>query len=106
MLGFTLQEYREVQEDPDIDVEDLLQIEPCTEYIKTPIQTLDRIHVNQPKRFLPLSKEALTIAKDLHKEQQAAQWVGIPLEKLVQDCFLEQLTSLQLIDQLAPLHSA
>ena len=53
---------------------------------------LDGIHVNQPKRFLPLAKEALKIAEALHKEQQAAQWAGLSPEKLVQDSFIKQLT--------------
>ena len=87
-------------------VEDLLQIDPCIKYAKTPLQILDGITVNQPKRILPLTKEALEIAENLRKEQQAAQWAGLPHEKLVQDCFLEQLSSLQLLEQLAPLHSA
>ena len=74
--------------------------------MNTPIQTLDGIPVNQPKRFLPLTKEALQIAENLRKEQQAAQWAGLQPEKLVQDCLLEQLSSLQQLEQLAPLHSA
>ena len=95
ILGFTAQEYGEAQDDLKITVKDLLQIEPCTDYVKTPLQTLDGIHINQPKRFLPLGKEALKIAEALCKEQQAAQWAGIPPKKLVQDCFVEQLNSLQ-----------
>ena len=97
VLGFTPKEYQEVQEDPDINVEDLLQIEPCTKYIKIPIQTLDGIHVNQPKRFLPFAKEALKIIEALHKEQQTVQWAGLPPKNLVQDCFVKQLNSLQIV---------
>ena len=67
---------------------------------------LDGIHFNQPNRFLPLAKETLKIAEALCKEQQAVQWAEIPPEKLVQDCFVEQLNSLQVLEQLAPLHSA
>ena len=55
---------------------------------------LDGIHINQPKRFLPLAKEALKIVEALHKEQQAVQWAGIPPKKLIQDCFIKQLNSL------------
>ena len=83
VLGFTPQECQEVQDNSDINVEDLLQTKLCTDYIKTPIQMLDGIHVNQPKRFLPLAKEALKIAEALHKEQQVVQWAGLPLQKLV-----------------------
>ena len=49
VLGFTPQEYQEVQDNPKINVKDLPQIEPCTDYVKTPLQTLARIHVNQPE---------------------------------------------------------
>ena len=69
VLGFTPQEYQEVQDDPDINVEDLVQIEPCTDYVETPLQTLNGIHINQPKRFLPLVQEALKITEALWKEQ-------------------------------------
>ena len=98
MLGFTPQEYWDVQDDPDIDVEDLLQIELCTEYTKTPIQTLDGIHINQPKRFLPLAKEAFKIAEALHKEQQVAQWARIPPEKISSE-LLPWATKLSSIDR-------
>ena len=89
VVGFTPEEYKEAQDNPKINVEDLLQIEPCTDYVKTPLQTLNGLHVNQPKRFLPLAKEALKITEALRKEHQAAEWAGIPPKKLVQNCFIE-----------------
>ena len=58
VLGFTLAEIRQVQAEPKLTVQQILEIELCEEYIKTPLQTLDGIYVNQPKRFLPLAKEA------------------------------------------------
>ena len=75
-------------------------------YIKTPIQTLDGICVNQPKRFLPLAKEANKLAEEIRKGQVASQWAGIPHEKLLQESFVEQLNSFQILDQLAPLKAA
>ena len=81
----------------------MLEIESCKDYVKTPIQTLDGIHVNQPKRFLPLAKEAKTLAEELQKEETASQWAGLPPEKLLQESFVEQLNALQSLDQLAPL---
>ena len=57
----------------------------------------------QPKRFLPLVQEAKKLAKELHKEEIASQWAGLPPEKLLQESFLEQLDALQALDQLAPL---
>ena len=84
----------------------LLEIESCQEYIKTLLQTLDGIYVNQPKRFLPLAKEAKKLAEEFGKEQVASQWAGIPHEKLLQESFIEQLNSLQILDQLAPLKAS
>ena len=72
-------------------------------YVQTPIQTLDGLYVNQPKHFLPLAKEAKRLAKDICKEKQAEQWAGIPHEKLLNQSFLDQLNSLQILEQLAPL---
>ena len=70
------------------------------------MQTLDSINVNQPKRFLPLAKEAKKLAEEFKKEEIASQWAGIPHEKLLQESFVEQLNSLQSLDQLAPLTAA
>ena len=81
-------------------------IESCQEYVKTLLQTLDGIYVHQPKRFLPLAKEAKKVAEALKKEQDASQWAGIPHEKLFQESFVEQLNSLQTLEQLAPLKAA
>ena len=67
------------------------------------MKTLDGLFVTQPKRFLPLVHKAKKLAKELHKEEIASQWVGLPPEKLLQECFLEQLDALQALYQLAPL---
>ena len=80
-----------------------MEIEPCREYTETPLQTLDSLHVTQPKRFLPLAQEAQKLATELCKEGIASQWVGLPPEKLLQESFLEQLDALQALDQLVPL---
>ena len=42
----------------------------------------------------------------LKKEQDTSQWAGIPPEKLLQDSFFKQLNSIQILEQLAPLHTA
>ena len=73
----------------------------CQEYVKKLLQTLDGIYVHQPKRFLPLAKEAKKLADAFKKE-----WAGIPHEKLLQESFVEQLNSLQTLEQLAPLKAA
>ena len=106
VLGFTPAEIHQAQAEPKLTVAQLLEIESCQEYVKTLLQTLDGIYVNQPKRFLPLAKEAKKLAEEFRKEQVASQWVGIPHEKLLQESFVEQLNSLQILDQLAPLKAA
>ena len=97
VLGFTLAEIRRAQAEPKLTVEQLLEIESCQEYVKTQLQTLDDIYVHQPKRFLPLAKEAKKLAEEFKKEQIASQWAGIPHEKLLQESFVEQLNSLQIL---------
>ena len=88
-LGFTPVEICCPQNEPKLTVQQLLEIESCKDYVKTPIQTLDGICVNQPKRVLPLAKEANKLAKEFQKEQIMSQWVGLPPEKLLQESFME-----------------
>ena len=85
---------------------DILGTEAFEGYVQTPVQTLDGIYVNQPKRFLPLAKEAKHLAEEIRKEKQAKQWAGIPHKKLLNPSFLDQLNSLQILEQLASLQLA
>ena len=80
-----------------------MEIEPCREYMETPLKMLDGLYVMQPKRFLPLAQEAKKLAKELRKKEIASQWAGLLPEKLLQESFLEQLDALQALDQLAHL---
>ena len=96
----------QVQAEPELTVQHLLEIESCKDYVKMPLQTLDGIYINQPKRFLSLAKEAKKLVKEFRKEEIASQWAGIPHEKLLQESSVEQLNSLQSLDQLAPLTAA
>ena len=91
-----------MQTEPKLAVQQLLEIESCKDYLKTPLQTFYGIYVNQPKRFLPLAKEAKKLAEEFQKEQIASQWAGLPPEKLLQESFMEQLNALQSLDQLVP----
>ena len=91
VLGFTLPEMHRAQAEPKLTVKQLLEIESCQKYVKTPLQTLDSIYVHQPKRLLPLAKEAKKLAEEFRKEQVASQWAGIPHEKLLQESFVEQM---------------
>ena len=75
-------------------------------YVNTPLQTLDGIVVNQPKRFLPLAEEAKHLAEEICIEKLNKQLAGIPHEKLLNQSFRDQLSSLQILEQLAPLELA
>ena len=72
-------------------------------YVNTPLQTVDGIVVNQPKRFLLLAEEAKHLAEEIHIEKLNEQWASIPHEKLLNQSFRDQLNSLQILEQLAPL---
>ena len=85
------------------DVEEILGTRAFQRYVDTPIQTLDRIVVNQPKRFLPLAQEAKKITKEIRIEKINEQWGGIPQEQLLNQSFNDQLNSIQILEQLAPL---
>ena len=55
---------------------------------------------------MPLAEEAKHLAEEIYKEKQAEQWAGIPREKLLNQSFLDQLNSLQILEQLVPLQLA
>ena len=60
------------------DVKEILGTRVFQRYVDTPIQTLDGIVVNQPKRFLPLAQEAKKIAEEIRIKKINEQWAGIP----------------------------
>ena len=55
---------------------------------------------------MPLAEEAKCLVEEIHREKQAEQWAGIPHEKLLNQSFLDQLNSLQILEQLVPLQLA
>ena len=75
-------------------------------YVNTPLQTLDGIVVQQPIRFFPLAEEAKRLVEEIRIEKLNEQWAGIPHEKLLNQSFWDQLNSLQILEQLAPLKLA
>ena len=85
------------------DIEEILGTRAFQRYIDTSIQTLDGIIVNQPKRFLPLAQEARKIAEEIRIKKINEQWAGIPREQLLNQSFNDQLNSIQILKQLAPL---
>ena len=85
------------------DIEEILGTTAFRRYVETPIQTLDRIIVNQPKHFLPLAQEVRKIAEEIRIKKINEQWAGIPREQLLNQSFNNQLNSIQILEQMAPL---
>ena len=75
-------------------------------YVETPLQMLDGIVVNQPRRFLPLAEEAKCLAKEIRIKKLNVQWAGIPHKQILNQSFTDQLNSIQILEQLAPLELA
>ena len=88
------------------DISDILGNRVYKRYVDTPLQTLDGIIVNQPKCFLPLTEKAKRITKEIRIEKINEQWAGIPREQLLNQSFNDQLNSIQILEQLAPLQLA
>ena len=104
LLGITPCESTQLQSmNTPEDVEEILGTRAFQRYIDTPIKTLDGIVVNQPKCFLPLTKEAKRIAEEIRIKKINEQWAGIPQEQLLNQSFNDQLNSIQILEQLAPL---
>ena len=79
LLGITPHENTQLQNrNTPEDIADILGTRAFQRYVDTPLQTLDGIIVNQPKCFLPLTKEAKRIAEEIRIEKINEQWVGIP----------------------------
>ena len=88
------------------DISDILGTRVYQRYIDTPLQTLDGIIVNQPKWFLPLAEEAKRISEEIMIEKINEQWAGIPHKQLLNESLNDQLNSIQMLEQLAPLQLA
>ena len=79
LLGITPCESTQLQStNTPEDIEEILGTRAFQRYVDTPIQALDGIVVNQPKRFLPLAKGAKRIAKEIRIGKINEQWAGIP----------------------------
>ena len=104
LLGITPCENTQLQHrNTPEDVADILGTRAFQRYVKMPLQTLDGIIVNQPKCFFPLAKEAKRITEEIRIEKINEQWAGIPREQLLNQSFSDQLNSIQILEQLAPL---
>ena len=107
LVGTTPRENLQLQHrnSPD-DISDVLGTHIYQGYVETPLQTLDGIVVNQPKKFLPLVEEAKYLTEEIRIEKLNEQWAGIPHEQLLNQSFTDQLNSIKLLEQLAPLQLA
>ena len=104
LLGITPSENTQLQNrNTPEDIADVLGTRAFQRYVDTPLQTLDGIIVYQPKHFLPLTKEAKRITKEIRIEKINKQWAGIPREQLLNQSFNDQLNLIQILEQLAPL---
>ena len=103
LLGTTPRENLQLQHrnSPD-DISNVLETCVYQGYVETPLQTLDGIFVNQPKRFLPLAKEAKRFAEEIRIKKLNEQWASIPCKQLLNMSFTDQLNSIQILEQLAP----
>ena len=107
LLGTTPSENSAIQHrNTPEDISDILGTRVYQRYVDTPLQTLDGIIVNQPKQFLPLAEEAKRIAQEIRIEKINEQWAGIPCKQLLNQSFNDQLNSIQILEQLAPLQLA
>ena len=81
LLGTAPKENHQLQHrnTPD-DISDILVTCVYQGYVETPLQTLDGIVVNQPKRFLPLAEEAKHLTEEIRIKKLNEQWSGIPHE--------------------------
>ena len=107
LLGTTPSENSAIQHrNTPEDISDILGTRVYQRYVDTPLQTLDGIIVNQPKQFLPLAEEAKRITQEIRIEKINEQWAGIPCKQLLNQSFNDQLNSIQILEQLAPLQLA
>ena len=99
LLGTTPSKNNQIQHRnmPD-NILDILGTRVYQGYVETPLQTLDGIIVNHPKRFLPLAEEAKRIVKEIRIEKINEQWAGKPHEQLLNQSFTDQLNSIQILE--------
>ena len=77
LLGITPRESTQLQNmNTQEDIEEILGTRAFQRYVDTPIQTLDGIVVNQPKRFLPLAQEAKKIAEEIRIKKLMSSGMG------------------------------
>ena len=79
LLGITPHENTQLQSrNTPENIADILGTRGFQRYVDIPLQTLDGIIMNQPKHFLPLTKEDKRIAEEIRIEKINEQWAGTP----------------------------
>ena len=107
LLGTTPSENTQIQHrNTPEHISDILGTSVYKRYVDTPLQTLDGTIINQPKHFLPLAEEAKRIAKEIRIEKINEQLAGVLCKQLLNQSFNDQLNSIQILEQLAPLQLA
>ena len=56
VIGLTTEEQWQRDEDPNLTLDELLGLPLCEDHIRTPLQTLDGLYLNQPSHFCPWCK--------------------------------------------------
>ena len=106
VIGLTTEEQRQREEDPNLTINEPLGLPLCEGHVSMPLQTLDGQYMNQSSHFLSLTQEARKLTQKIKQKEEASQWSGIPVEQLLNSSFMEQLNSIQSLQQIAPLHAA
>ena len=100
LLGTTPRENLQLQnKNSPEDISDVLGTHIFQGYVETPLQTLDGIIVNQPKRFLLLAEEVKHLAEEIRIEKLNAQWASIQHEQILNQSFTDQLNSIQILEK-------
>ena len=94
LLGITPSENTQLQNrNMPEDIADILGTKAFQRFVDTPLQTLDGIIMNQPKRFLPLAKEAKRITEEIRIEKINEQRAGIPHKQLLNHLMISSTRS-------------
>ena len=70
VVGLAPEEQRKKEDDPDLTLDELLGLSSCEDHISTPVQTLDRLYVNQLSQFLPMAQDAKKLAKESKRKKR------------------------------------
>ena len=106
VIGLMTDEQRQRKGDPNLTLNELLGLSSCEGHVNMPLQTSDGQCINQPSCFVPLAQEARQLEHKIKQEEEASQWSGIQVKQLLNNSFIEQLNSIQSLQQIAPLHAA